>query len=115
MVLNYEQLCFQDMSVNSDLNSRFLAHLTESSTVLDFDFHVDVLTHGSWPFQSMPLFALPGDLESCMERFKVFYSVLHSGRKLIWLYHRSRAEIITTCFKRRYTMSSSLYQVCSPM
>lgn len=105
------QKMFQDMAVNSDLNVRFTAHLKDSNTNLDVDFHVDVLTHGSWPFQQMPLFALPGDLESCMERFKVFYSVLHSGRKLIWLYHKSRAEIVTTCFKRRYTMSSSMYQV----
>jgi len=106
------QKMFQDMAVNNDLNSDFTKHLQESNTSLSVDFHVDVLTHGSWPFQQMPLFALPGDLESCMERFKVFYSVFHSGRKLIWLYHKSRAEIVTTCFKRRYTMSSSMYQVC---
>jgi len=105
------QKMFQDMAVNTDVNVRFMAHLRASNTALDVDFHVDILTQGSWPFQQMPLFALPGDLETCMERFKVFYSVLHSGRKLIWLYHRSRAEIITTCFKRRYTMSSSMYQV----
>jgi len=108
------QKMFQDMAVNSDLNVRFMAHLKDSSTNLAVDFHVDVLTHGSWPFQQMPLFALPGDLESCMERFKLFYSVLHSGRKLVWLYHKSRAEIVTTCFKRRYTMSSSMYQVRLP-
>ena len=106
------QKMFQDMAVNNDLNIRFTTHLKDSSTSLDVDFHVDVLTHGSWPFQQMPLFALPGDVESCIERFKLFYSVLHSGRKLIWLYHKSRAEIVTTCFKRRYTMSSSMYQVC---
>ena len=106
------QKMFQDIAVNTDLNVRFMTHVKESHANLSVDFHVDVLTHGSWPFQPMPLFALPGDLESCMERFKVFYSVLHSGRKLIWLYHKSRAEVVTTCFKRRYTMSSSMYQVC---
>ena len=105
------QQMFQDMAINSDLNVRFMTHLKDSNTTLNVDFHVDVLTHGSWPFQPMPLFALSGDLESCMEGFKVFYSVLHSGRKLVWLYHKSRAEIVTTCFKRRYTMSSSMYQV----
>jgi len=106
------QKMFQDMAVNNDLNIGFTEHLRDSMTSLNVDFHVDVLTQGSWPFQQMPLFALPGDLESCMERFKLFYSVLHSGRKLIWLYHKSRAEVVTTCFKRRYTMSSSMYQVC---
>lgn len=106
------QKMFQDMAVNSDLNTDFAKHLEASNTNLGVDFHVDVLTQGSWPFQQIPLFALPGDLESCMERFKVFYSVFHSGRKLIWLYHKSRAEIVTTCFKRRYTMSSSMHQVC---
>jgi len=102
------QQMFQDVAVSNDLNKRF----RDANTGSDVDFYVDVLTHGLWPFQQMPLFALPGDLEACVERFNRFYSELHSGRKLIWLYHRSRAEIVTTCFKRRYTMSSSMYQVC---
>jgi len=106
------QKMFQDMALNTNLHVDFMTHLKNSDTHLHVDFHVDVLTHGSWPFQPMPLFALPGDLGTCMERFKVFYSVLHSGRKLIWLYHKSRADIVTMCFKRRYTMSCSTYQVC---
>jgi len=67
----------QDMAVNNDLNMRFAAHLKDSNTSLDVDFHVDVLTHGAWPFQQMPFFALTGDLESCIERFKVIFILFY--------------------------------------
>jgi len=106
------QRMLQDVAVSSDLNNDFAKHLQVSNTSLGAEFHVDVLTHGAWPFQQVPLFALPADMERCLDSFKLFYSVYRSGRKLVWLYHKSRAEIVTTCFKRRYTMSSSLYQVC---
>jgi cullin 1 len=105
------QKMFQDVTVNVDLNTRFRQHVKQSGSALEFDFSVEVLTHGSWPFTQMPLFALPAELETCMDRFKLFYIHQHSGRKLIWLYHKSRAEIISNCFKRRYTMISSMYQV----
>lgn len=105
------QKMFQDIAVNQDLNVRFKQHLQTSNRLLDVDFNVEVLTHGSWPFTVKKLFALPAELETCIERFNTFYIHQQSGRKLSWLYYKSRADIVTNCFKKRYTMQASTFQV----
>ena len=43
-------------------------------------------------------------LERSFQRFTTFYSGRHSGRKLNWLYNMSKGEIVTNCFKNRYTL-----------
>ena len=42
-------------------------------------------------------------LEKSYQHFTAFYAQQHIGRKLSWLYHMSKGEIITNCFKNRYT------------
>ena len=44
-------------------------------------------------------------------RFTTFYGTQHSGRKLIWLYHMSKGELVTHCFKNTYTITASTFQV----
>ena len=46
-----------------------------------------------------------------MQRFTTFYSSQHSGRKLHWLYHMSKGELVTNCFKNRYTLQASTLQM----
>lgn len=75
------------------------------------DFHIQVLSSGSWPFQPSFTFALPQELERSVHRFSAFYSAQHSGRKLHWLYNMSKGEISTTCFKNRYTLQASTFQM----
>lgn len=41
-------------------------------------------------------------LERSYQRFTAFYASRHSGRKLTWLYHLSKGELVTNCFKNRY-------------
>ena len=48
-------------------------------------------------------------LERSYQRFTAFYASRHSGRKLTWLYQLSKGELVTNCFKNRYTL-----QVRSP-
>lgn len=43
-------------------------------------------------------------LERSYQRFTAFYGSRHSGRKLTWLYHLSKGELVTNCFKNRYTL-----------
>jgi len=45
------------------------------------------------------------------ERFTAFYSSRHNGRKLNWLYQRSKGELVTHCFKNRYTLQASTFQI----
>uniref|UniRef100_A0A673WJ33 Cullin-1 n=1 Tax=Salmo trutta TaxID=8032 RepID=A0A673WJ33_SALTR len=75
------------------------------------DFSIQVLSSGSWPFQQSCTFALPSELERSYQRFTAFYASRHSGRKLTWLYHLSKGELVTNCFKNRYTLQASTFQM----
>ncbi|KAK2179486.1 hypothetical protein NP493_487g01037 [Ridgeia piscesae] len=63
------------------------------------------------PFQQSCAFVIPLELERSFQRFTTFYSSQHSGRKLNWLYHMSKGELITNCFKNRYTLQASTFQM----
>lgn len=105
------QRMFQDIGVSKDLNEQFKSHLINSNEPLDLDFSIQVLSSGSWPFQQSFTFALPQELERSVQRFTTFYSSQHSGRKLHWLYTMSKGEIVTNCFKNRYTLQASTFQM----
>jgi len=112
------QRMFQDIGVSKDLNEQFKKHLSNSEP-LDcvlgvnglVDFSIQVLSSGSWPFQQSCTFALPSELERSYQRFTAFYASRHSGRKLTWLYHLSKGELVTNCFKNRYTLQASTFQM----
>ncbi|XP_033210503.1 cullin-1 isoform X2 [Belonocnema kinseyi] len=105
------QRMFQDIGVSKDLNEQFRRHLTNSAEPLDIDFSIQVLSSGSWPFQQSFAFSLPTELERSVHRFTTFYSSQHSGRKLNWLYNMSKGELHTNCFKNRYTLQASTFQM----
>merc|ERR1711963_888329 len=108
------QRMFQDIGVSKDLNEQFRRHLNDtlsSNEPLDIDFQIQVLSSGSWPFQQSCVFSLPTELERCVHRFTGFYGGQHSGRKLNWLYHMSKGELTTNCFKNKYTLQASTFQM----
>lgn len=105
------QRMFQDIGVSKDLNEQFRTHLTNSNEPLDIDFSIQVLSSGSWPFTHSHNFSLPTELERSVHRFTTFYSSQHSGRKLNWLYNMSKGELVTNCFKNRYTLQASTLQM----
>ncbi|EFN78772.1 Cullin-1 [Harpegnathos saltator] len=105
------QRMFQDIGVSKDLNEQFRRHLVRSAEPLDVDFSIQVLSSGSWPFQQSFTFSLPTELERSVHRFTTFYSSQHSGRKLNWLYNMSKGELHTNCFKNRYTLQASTFQM----
>ncbi|GAB6031911.1 Cullin-1 [Chamberlinius hualienensis] len=105
------QRMFQDIGVSKDLNEQFRKHLQNSNEPLDLDFSIQVLSSGSWPFQQSCTFSLPTELERSVHRFTTFYSSQHSGRKLNWLYQMSKGELVTNCFKNRYTLQASTFQM----
>merc|ERR1712241_880546 len=105
------QRMFQDIGVSKDLNENFKKHLSNSNEPLDIDFQIQVLSSGSWPFQQSCKFSLPTELERCVTRFTAFYGGQHSGRKLNWLYHMSKGELVTNCFRNRYTLQASTFQM----
>ncbi|XP_054940646.1 cullin-1-like [Physeter macrocephalus] len=105
------QQMFQDMGASKYLNEQFKKLLTNSEP-LGLDFSIQVLSSGSWPFQQASTFALPSELERSYQRFTAFYaSICHSSRKLTWLYQLSEGELATNCFKNRYTLQASTFQM----
>ena len=62
------QRMFQDTGVCKDLNEKFKQHLTNMGETLDIDFSMQVLSSGSWPFQTTSTFSLPTELERCVTR-----------------------------------------------
>merc|ERR1712038_479175 len=107
---NKLQRMFQDVGVSKDLNEQFNKH-TRNMSPLDFEFQVQVLSSGSWPFQTSGPFSLPKELETCINRFQGFYNKQHSGRKLNWLYSLSKGELVLHYVKNRYTLQASSYQM----
>lgn len=104
------QRMFQDIGVSKDLNEQFKAHLTNTEP-LNIDFSIQVLCSGSWPFQQGCTFNLPSELERSYQRFTTFYASQHSGRKLMWVFQMSKGELVTNCFKNRYTLQASTFQM----
>ena len=105
------QRMFQDIGVSKDLNEQFRIYLENSEDTTDIDFGIQVLSSGSWPFQQSYSFFLPAELERSVHMFTNFYSSQHSGRKLNWLFHMSKGELVTNCFKTRYTLQASTFQM----
>nr|XP_037278952.1 cullin-1-like [Rhipicephalus microplus]XP_037278953.1 cullin-1-like [Rhipicephalus microplus] len=106
------QRMFQDIGVSKDLNEQFRKHMSNTEDNLGLDFSIQVLSSGSWPFQQSFTLALPQALERSVQRFTMFYSSQHSGRKLHWLYNMSKGELIANCFhKNRYTLQASTFQM----
>ncbi|XP_049272257.1 cullin-1 [Rhipicephalus sanguineus] len=106
------QRMFQDIGVSKDLNEQFRKHMFNTEDNLGLDFSIQVLSSGSWPFQQSFTLALPQALERSVQRFTMFYSSQHSGRKLHWLYNMSKGELIANCFhKNRYTLQASTFQM----
>lgn len=108
---NKLQRMFQDVGVSKDLNMNFTKHLQNSNDSLDIDFQIQVLSSGSWPFTQSCVFSLPSELVRCVDRFTNFYGGQHSGRKLNWLYHMSKGELTTNCFRNKYTLQASTFQM----
>lgn len=120
---NKLQRMFNDMGTSRDLNARFRASHSSGSDVGDapsgahsstkaIDFSCNVLTSHAWPVDKGADLTLPPELQSCCDRFTVFFNGCHQGRKLIWLYNLSKGELKTLYTrKNKYVLQASAYQM----
>ena len=100
---------FKDIRLSKDVNDRFIGSLGMGD--LDINFSVKVLTSGIWKLKNCVPFSLPSVLESSMLLFTIFYDSQHNGRKLKWLHNMSKGELVTHCFKKKYILTASTYQI----
>lgn len=106
------QRMITDMTLSKDINQQFQDQLASSSIKLPLNFSVMVLATGSWPLQ-MPSsnFHLPDEVTAAVNQFKAFYDRKYQGRKLNYLHHLSRAEVLLLTSKGRCTLTSTTYQM----
>jgi len=108
---NKLQRMFQDITPYSkSINEKFRQWL-EGKPKLGLDFSIQILGTVSWPFTNQHEFSLPQELEKSVQTFTEFYQQQHSGRKLTWLYNYSKGELMTHCFKNKYTLQASTLQM----
>ncbi|XP_028899456.1 cullin homolog 1 isoform X3 [Zeugodacus cucurbitae] len=105
------QRMFQDIGLSKDLNASFKQHLMNAKIPQEIDFSIEVLSSGSWPFNQSTTFLLPSELERSVQQFNEFYANRHSGRKLNWLYNLCKGDLVTNCFRNRYTLQASTFQM----
>ncbi|KAF9166185.1 hypothetical protein DFQ27_009054 [Actinomortierella ambigua] len=111
------QRMFTDMGLSKELNDQFRERMAQNHDASDMgvDFSILVLGTASWPLQPPSTsFNLPDDLVKTYERFQKFYQDKHSGRKLNWLFHLSKADLRTNYAKASrvgYTFQVSTYQM----
>ncbi|CAG8456136.1 9200_t:CDS:10 [Ambispora leptoticha] len=107
------QRMFTDITVSADINSSFSEYLKAKPLNLGVDFTILVLTAGAWPLTQVSTtdFQLPLELEKSVSYFESFYNEHHSGRKLTWLWHLSKADVKLGYLDKRYEFSVSLYQL----
>ncbi|XP_034479548.1 cullin homolog 1 [Drosophila innubila] len=107
------QRMFQDIGLSKDLNSNFKEYLKTQNITSEIDFGIEVLSTNAWPFTQNNNFLLPSELERSVQQFTIFYSARHSGRKLNWLYHKCKGELIMNVNRSNvvYTLQVSTFQM----
>ncbi|XP_014679052.1 PREDICTED: cullin-2-like [Priapulus caudatus] len=104
---------FTDMSVSSDLNSKFMEFVRGREADLAINFSIFVLQAGAWPLgqASVSTFAIPQELEKSVQLFEEFYNTSFSGRKLSWLHHLCTAELKMSYLRKSYIVTVGTYQM----
>ncbi|KAJ1533084.1 Cullin-2, partial [Nowakowskiella sp. JEL0078] len=107
---NKLQRMYTDTSISAEMSARFSDLKTNGNSV---DFAIMVLTAGSWPLSGVVTseFELPIELGSSVDRFALFYTALHNGRKLTWLHHLAKADIRLNGYDKRYEINMSVFQL----
>lgn len=76
---------FNDVSISTEINSAFKQYLNNTTEKGNTpDLSINILTSSFWP--NYPTFKvnMPVDFISYQDLFQKFYSINHSGRKLLW-------------------------------
>ncbi|ODN04879.1 Cullin-1 [Orchesella cincta] len=113
--INKLQRMYQDIGLSKDMNEDLKQWLGRQQIAdpMKVDFYIMVLSYGSWPFSpdTNDGFLLPQVLEPCVNIFSQYYQEMHTGRKLNWLYSKSKGEVVANCFGNKYTFVLSTYSI----
>ncbi|KAG1175897.1 hypothetical protein G6F70_001922 [Rhizopus microsporus] len=109
---------FTDISLSSDLNSKFKAYLKENKLQAQGTVETLVLTAGAWPLNQKEdtttvtnKLLIPSSLENNITWFENFYNSHYSGRKLLWQWNLTRGEVRVNHCDKNYELQVSLHQM----
>jgi len=107
------QRMYNDTTVSKDITDRFKKYVQDNHIDLKkVDMTAMVLAQGVWPFQSVNTCAIPSVLADVMGKFQEYYVAQHNGRKLVFLHHMCRGELVCTHIPgKRYTFVASTSQM----
>ncbi|XP_066998802.1 cullin-2 [Anabrus simplex] len=110
---NKFQRMFNDITVSSDLNSKFNAFLKSENCDLGISFTIYVLQAGAWPLGQTAVtpFNVPQELEKSVQMFEKFYHSSFNGRRLTWLHHLCHAEVKLGYLKKPYQITMQTFQM----
>ncbi|UYV63591.1 CUL1 [Cordylochernes scorpioides] len=109
--LNSLEKMLKDIEVSKILKEDFVQYLKDSDETLSMDLEVTLTTSGIWPTLKTDWCNLPPEVEKSRTCFDKFYVNKHKGRLLKWNFSLSNAELITNCFRKRYTIKTSTFQM----
>eukprot|EP00497_Spongosphaera_streptacantha_P000994 TRINITY_DN166_c0_g1_i5.p1 TRINITY_DN166_c0_g1~~TRINITY_DN166_c0_g1_i5.p1 ORF type:complete len:494 (-),score=137.03 TRINITY_DN166_c0_g1_i5:2-1483(-) len=81
---------FKDIQRSKELMIEFNKTHSES---LAIEMNVSVCTTGAWPSNTVSTCKVPEDIQPAADKYKKFYSRLHSGRKLDFRMDLGKAEV----------------------
>ncbi|KAI9280473.1 Cullin [Sporodiniella umbellata] len=109
---------FTDITLSSDLNSKFKTHIKDNQLQPQGNVEALVLTAGAWPLNQKDdassetnKLLIPTVLENNITWFESFYGKLYNGRKLLWQWNLTRGEIRVNYFDKSYELQVSMYQM----
>ncbi|KAI7879830.1 Cullin [Mucor mucedo] len=109
---------FTDMSLSSDLNTKFKNFVKEKNLTGHVNMDILVLTAGAWPLNQKEdvgpdtnKIQIPTVLENNISSFETFYGNQYNGRRLLWQWNLTRGEIRINHLDRNYELQVSLYQM----
>lgn len=112
----------QDIEISKELRSKYDNHVDDSTKLcksgtrfngccllliaMIVEFIPIVLTSGTWPFQQGPPINVADLFVTRADDFMKYYTHRHQGRKLTWLYHKSKCDLVMNA-RHRYTLQVS--------
>ncbi len=97
------QRMFQDIGLSKDLNEKYKNFMKENSLNNSIDFHILVLSSGSWPFIQSSTFALPSEVS-------FFDNLLSFGAHLlilVWVFSSANRSSDSTASIQSYIPAES--------
>lgn len=112
------QRMFTDVSTSRGMMQSFKEGMLAKACLKGFTMMV--LQSNSWPFSALDgQLQLPAVLQTCREKFELYYGTQHQGRKLMWLYNLGSCEVETlythkpkdTTKSLKYTLTTNTMQL----